>query len=82
MKNMGLLIIIAWIFAVAIFISAGIMSTNVLAAIIGIVLLIVPFIYSGANQIKTPQGRKAIKKHYEREKKIEKEYGIIDWEDK
>ena len=58
------------------------MSTNVLAAIIGIFLLIVPFIYRGANKTKTPQGRKAIKKHYEREKKIEKEYGIIDWKDK
>lgn len=79
---MGLLIIIAWIFTVVIFISGGIMSTNVLAAIIGVVLLITPFIYSGANKTKTPQGRKAMKKHYEREKKIEKEYGIIDWEDK
>ena len=78
---MGLLIIIAWIFTVVIFISGGIMSTNVLAAIIGVVLLITPFIYSGANKTKTPQGRKAMKKHYEREKKIEKEYGIIDWED-
>lgn len=79
---MGLLIIIAWIFTVVIFISGGIMSTNVLAAIIGVVLLITPFIYSGANKTKTPQGKKAMKKHYEREKKIEKEYGIIDWEDK
>lgn len=79
---MGLLIIIAWIFTVAIFISGGIMSTNVLAAIIGVVLLITPFIYSGANKTKTSQGRKAMKKHYEREKKIEKEYGIIDWENK
>ena len=79
---MGLLIIIAWIFTVAIFISRGIISTNILATIIGVVLLITPFIYSGANKTKTPQGRKAMKKHYEREKKIEKEYGIIDWEDK
>lgn len=79
---MGLLVIIAWIFVVATFISVGIMSTNVLFAIIGVVLLMAPFVYSEANKTKTPRGRNSMKKHSKREKKIEKEYGIIDWEDR
>lgn len=74
--------IIVWIFVVAFLISMAVVFTNVFAAIIGIILLVAPFVYSEANRTKTPQGRKSLREQHKREKEIEREYGIIDWEDR
>lgn len=51
-------------------------------AMLGIGLIIIPFVWALAKSIDTPNGQQQAKKYTEQIKETEKEYGIIDFSEK
>ena len=50
--------------------------------LICLIVCVVSFGMMASRSISTPQGREQMKQYNERERKIEKEYGIIDFTEK
>ena len=50
--------------------------------LICLIVCVVSFSLMASRSISTPQGREQMKQYNERERKIEKEYGIIDFTEK
>lgn len=80
---MALLLILLWIFLCAGLMSVGLVCCNVLSFIFGIFLFFGPILAGDYICIKTPKGQEKKRKEKERQLKIEKEFGIIEyWENK
>lgn len=79
----GALIMLMWVISIASCILYGIMVCSPILCLIGILLVVVPFIVGGYYNSTTPKGRIQKRREYNKQKKIEKEFGIIEyWEDK
>lgn len=81
--NMGFIFIMAWILIMAVFISIGLLACNLFLFVLGFLLLFIPFAYGDYKYSQTPKGKKENIKKYEKQRKIEEEFGIIEyWENK
>ena len=81
------LIRVAGVWSICLMVGAGCIGGGLCAdssdcALFGLVLCFFGFLMVCARCMKTPQGREQMKQYNERERKIEKEYGIIDFTEK
>ena len=80
---MGLIILLAWVIVVAVFIVFGVSITSPVIFLIGILLLVVPFIIGECKKSKTSKGRREKYNNRKIQEEIEREFGLIEyWEDK
>ena len=79
----ALIVLLLWIVVTAMFIVLGVCVTSPILFIIGILLLFVPLFVGDYRNSQTPRGKAQNHKAREKQKKIEKEFGLIEyWEDK
>ena len=79
----GCLVMLLWIFAIAFCIVGGLMICSPILFLIGVLLMVIPLMIGDFHNSNTPRGHTQKRREYNRQKKIEKEFGIIEyWEDK
>ena len=79
----GCLVMLLWIFVIAFCIVGGLTICNPILFLIGVLLIAVPFVIGDFHNSNTLKGRVQKRREYNRQKKIEKEFGTIEyWEDK
>lgn len=79
----GCLIMLLWIIGVGFFISFGLCFSQPYIFFFGVLLLFIPMIIAEWKRNGTPTGREQARRNKQRQKKIEKEFGLIEyWEEK
>lgn len=79
---MAIVVIVLWILLTGGFIGVGVMCTNLAMVMIGLLSLFGFIIIGEVCRANTPKNRYHYRKMEQREKKIEREYGVIDFFDK
>lgn len=75
----GCLVIVCWIFGIALLVTGGLMATSPIMFLLGVLLLAIPLTIGDFYNSFTLRGRIESANRKLEEKQLEKEYGTIDF---